>query len=263
MLRPYAAIASALVLCALCQVPTVDALAAASVEQYVAAVAAGLPPEASAVVPRIDGTSRRLLATRGYLRASNTFASRWSWSAQQIAAYRTTAEYRDLLAEVERVRARFEARNPGYSLYANTETRSLDLQLERWNENPSVAAIATELQRVARRELEAGGYPAIAHATAAHKFAEFLRGWRPPRAIPLAAPGLSLHGQSRAIDFQVMQGDALIAGTQIADVARVWQRQGWARKLEQAVAGSRFVGPLQSPNEPWHYEYVPSTVAEQ
>lgn len=163
-----------------------------------------------------------------------------------------------MLAEVARVQAAFEASAPGYSLYANTQTRSLDLQLQRWNENESVAAIAQQLQRAANEELNARAYPQAPSAASTRKFAEFLRNWRPPRAIPLAAPGLSLHGQARAIDFQVMRGDTLIAGPQIADVTRVWEQQGWARKLKQATTDTRFTGPLQSPNEPWHYEYVPT-----
>lgn len=252
-------LARALALSVLCAILPADAATErdARVERYLAAVAADLPLDARAVLPSIDNAPRRLLAVRGYLRAGEKLATRWSWSAQQIAIYETTDEYRELLAEVEHVQARFESGNPGYSLYANTQTRSLDLQLQRWNENTSVGAIARVLHQAVGDELRAGGYPQHANAAAAQKLAEFVRSWRPPRAIPLAAPGLSLHGQSRAIDFQVVKGDAVIAGTKIADVARVWERQGWARKLNAAVAGSRFAGPLQSPNEPWHYEYVP------
>lgn len=227
------------------------------VEQYLAAVALELPLDARAALPSIDGTPRRLLATRAYLRAGEAFTSRWSWSAQQIEAYLNTAEYRELIAEVNAVQARFEASNPGYSLYANTRTRSLDLQLQRWNENASVGVIAEAMHRAASKELQFGDYPQPLSAAATQKFMAFLRGWRPPKAIPLAAPGLSLHGQLRAIDFQVVRGEILVASTRMADVARVWEQRGWARKLKAAVAGSRFVGPLQSPNEPWHYEYVP------
>jgi len=80
----------------------------------------------------------------------------------------------------------------------------------------------------------------------------------PAIPVPLAAPGLSLHGQSRALDFQVRKGTQTIAGPEVASVASVWEKQGWARKLQEAVdpAQGVFVGPLQSPDEPWHYEYV-------
>ena len=79
----------------------------------------------------------------------------------------------------------------------------------------------------------------------------------PSTAIPLAAPGLSLHGQARAIDFQVMQHDRIVAGPEVATVTTVWSEQGWSRKLHDAVQGTRFKGPLAMPNEPWHYEYQP------
>jgi hypothetical protein len=82
--------------------------------------------------------------------------------------------------------------------------------------------------------------------------------WPASAALPLAAPGLSLHGQSKALDFQVRAGDRLIAGPDTATVARVWEGQGWASKLAAAINASskRFKGPLATPNEPWHFEYT-------
>ena len=77
-----------------------------------------------------------------------------------------------------------------------------------------------------------------------------------PTAPPLAAPGLSLHGRSRAIDFQIMRNGRIIAPTEVAKARSVWEKQGWARRLAAVMRDTRFVGPLQSPNEPWHYEYV-------
>jgi hypothetical protein len=68
---------------------------------------------------------------------------------------------------------------------------------------------------------------------------------------------LSLHGRSRAIDFQIVRNGRIIAPTEVAKVRSVWEEQGWARRLAAAMRDTRFAGPLQSPNEPWHYEYVP------
>jgi hypothetical protein len=134
--------------------------------------------------------------------------------------------------------------------------------LQRWNSNASVGVIADRLQDAAERELTGQSYPEHPDARATVRFANFLREWRPvPVAAPLAAPGLSLHGRSRAIDFQITQDGRIIAPTEVAKVRSVWERQGWAGKLAAAVRGSRFVGPLQSPNEPWHYEYAPSARA--
>jgi hypothetical protein len=237
----------------------VAAPASAAVADYVLAVTHDLPPVAREALPRIDSKPRQLLAVRGYLRADRQLRSRWSWSAEEVRAYESGQEYRDLLAEIAAVRARFEAANPGYSLYANTAARSLDLQLQRWNSNASVGVIAERLQQAAVHELSAKSYPAIPDARATLRFAKFLREWRPvPSAAPLAVPGLSSHGRSRAIDFQITQNGRIIAPTEVAKVRSVWERQGWAGKLAAAIRDSRFVGPLQSPNEPWHYEYASS-----
>jgi hypothetical protein len=207
---------------------------------------------------RIDSKPRQLLAVRAYLRAGQQLSSRWSWSAEEIRSYEASQEYRDLLAEIAAVRTRFEAANPGYSLYATTTARGLDLQLQRWNSNKSVGVIAGRLQEAAERELAQSTYPAHPDARATLRFADFLRAWRPvPAAAPLAAPGLSLHGRSRAVDFQITQDGRIIAPTEVAKVRSVWQGQGWASRLAAVMRDTRFVGPLQSPNEPWHYEYVP------
>jgi hypothetical protein len=238
------------------------ASAVASVDEYLLAVAHELPAAVKEALQHVEGKPRQLLAVRGYLRAEQHLSSRWSWSADQIRAYEASQEYRDLLAEIAAVRTRFEAQNPGYSLYANTSARSLDLQLRRWNSNRSVGVIAQRLHAAVERELTARAYPPHPDAQSTLRLAEFLRGWRPtPSAAPLAAPGLSLHGRSRAIDFQIMRNGRIIAPTEVAKVRSVWQRQGWAGKLAAAMRETRFVGPLQSPNEPWHYEYAPRASA--
>ena len=235
------------------------ALAFASADDYLLAVTHDLPPVAREALQRIDGKPRQLLAVRGYLRSGRQLSSRWSWSADEIRAYEASQEYRDLLAAIAAARARFEAANPGYSLYANTTARSLDLQLQRWNSNASVGVIAERLQEATVRELSANSYPAHPDAKAIARFANFLREWRPaPSAAPLAVPGLSLHGRSRAIDFQITQNGRIIAPTEVAKVRSTWEGQGWAAKLAAALRDTRFVGPVKSPNEPWHYEYEES-----
>jgi hypothetical protein len=230
----------------------------AAVDEYLLAITHELPPVAKEVLQRVGDRPRQLLAARGYIRADRQLTSRWSWTAEEIRAYEASAGYRELLAAIDAVRTRFEAQNPGYSLYANTSARSLDLQLQRWNSNPSVGVIAARLQQAALRELAAKDYPAHPDPKATVRFANFLREWRPtPVAAPLAPPGLSLHGRSRAIDFQIVRNGRIIAPTDVSKVRSVWEEQGWARKLTAALRGTRFVGPLQSPNEPWHYEYAP------
>jgi hypothetical protein len=180
---------------------------------------------------------------------------RWSWTEEQITAFGKSPDYKQLMNEVELVRSRFEAANPGYTLYANTEVRSLDTQLERWNTNPSVERVAHSIQRAVSKELLESQYPDHPDDASVNRLAKFLLQWRPPHAAPLAAPGLSLHGQLRAIDFAVLKDDKIVAPTTLTAADAVWERDGWSAKLKQATEGTRFVGPLQSPHEPWHYEY--------
>jgi hypothetical protein len=226
-----------------------------ALEPLVAGLAAMLAPEAAAALAAIDGVERRLLAARSYLRAGPDLATRWSWSAARIAEYEQSPEHRDALTEVAQVVAAFEAANPGYTLFVNRQVRSLDVQIARWNQNVSVAAVAAELAAAVRVE---AGSAADAHALA--RLRDFVVGWHatsPPPA--LAAPGLSPHGQGLAFDFQVQQGDRIVAGTDAAGAAEDWDAAGWTAKLRAAVesASHRFEGPLAMPPEPWHYDYRP------
>ena len=64
--------------------------------------------------------------------------------------------------------------------------------------------------------------------------------------------------QLRAYDFIIWQGDKIIAGSDAASIRNQWVGGGWGAKLRSIIyaASSRFDGPLQSPNEPWHYTYI-------
>jgi hypothetical protein len=231
---------------------------AAELATYMRAIAATLPPPARGALLRIEGEPRRLLAERAYLRAGDGLVRRWSWSDEQIAAFARTPRHRAFLDEVARVQARFSEQNPGYTLEAGTEVRSLEVQLQRWNANPAVGRVAAHLHHAAAVELRGASYPSIPDAEAVERFARFVKAWRPPLAAPLAAPGLSLHGQLRAVDFHVARDGRLVASTEVASVRSIWEQQGWALKLRSAIEGSRFTGPLKAPNEPWHYEYAPT-----
>lgn len=228
-----------------------------ALDKYLQHIAASLPRKAAETLQQIDGTPRRLLATRAYLRAGDELRSRWSWSMDEIHEHARSAEYRAFLNETDKVRARFEAQNPGYTLYANTEARSLELQITRFNTNKSVARVAASLHEQARAEIDKAAYDSPERADSVQHFKLFLTRWRPPTAAPLAAPGISRHGQLRAIDFQIMKGNAIVAPTDTGTVKRNWDTPGWTKKLQVAAAGSNFRGPLQSPYEPWHYEYDP------
>jgi hypothetical protein len=79
----------------------------------------------------------------------------------------------------------------------------------------------------------------------------------PKYPAPLAAPGLSHHGQARAFDFSIRRGDQIVAGTEMSLIPTAWDAAGWTAKLRRAVseASDSFSGPLEYPREPWHYEY--------
>jgi len=223
---------------------------------YLDAVSARLPDLVRPALARIAGDGRKLLAARAYLRAGAGIAERWSWTDEQIARYQNSDEYRAALTEIDKIKARFAELNPGYTLYVNTDVRSLDLQIVRWNENASVGGAADALSQDAMRVLAT--YPARPGRAAVQRFIGWLESWRPPTSPTLAAPGLSPHGRSRAFDFQIQQEATLVAGTDSTIIATVWDSGGWTQKLAAAVAVSpHFRGPLSSPREPWHYEYVP------
>lgn len=225
------------------------------IERHIAAVAATLSVDERAVLARIPTPERQLLALRAYLRAGPNLDARWSWSDAQIRSYEQSREYRQLLHDIDAITREFERRNPGYTLYANTQVRSLDTQVARWNENPGVGATADTLYRDSRAALAKSSRQPDSESLAIFK--RFLQAWRASPTSPLAAPGLSMHGQSRAIDFQIMKDGQIVAATELRSVAREWEAPGWHRKLKQAVAAAspRFKGPLAAPNEPWHYEY--------
>jgi hypothetical protein len=227
------------------------------VTAYVAVLGELIPPVAASALERIEGDGRKLLAARSYLRAGPSLAARWSWSDEQVARYEGSDEARAARAEVDRIKASFAESNPGYSLYVNVEVRSLDAQIASWNDNAAVGDASDVLLRVATEEL-ARGYPGAPDLAAAARFARWLKEGQPQASLPLAAPGLSAHGQSRAFDFQVQQGTRIVAPTEVSVIPSVWDREGWAQRLAAAVAVSKhFRGPLASPREPWHYDYAP------
>jgi hypothetical protein len=228
-------------------------------------VVAELDPRVGEALARMDGEGRQLLALRSYLRNSSRLAERWSWTAEQVAAYQATPEHAELQSEVERVRAAFAQDNPGFELWVNPQVRNLDIQLQNWNTNESVAAAAEGLSTAAGDFAESPAFQRANAAAAQRALEQFLANHVPAPTPTIAAPGLSPHGQLRAIDFQVHKDGAIVAGTRTATIAQEWDGAGWTQKLEAAVraGSSRFVGPLESPREPWHYTYAPDSVAAQ
>jgi hypothetical protein len=202
------------------------------------------------------------LALRSYLRSAPRLAERWSWTQEQIEAFEGSSEQRDLQQEIDRVRRAFTAAHPGFELYVNSEVRSLDRQVEHWNRNESVQAAADETLAAVQALVISPGFPADRPERAREALKAFLSSHRPVPTPTIAAPGLSLHGQMRAIDFQIHRDGHVVAGPTAATIARDWVATGWAAKLDAAVrvASSRFIGPQATPPAPWHYNYVPAAV---
>jgi hypothetical protein len=239
-----------------------DAHADDPLPAHVASISAHLDPRVAQTLAQLDGTGRQLLALRSYLRSTPHLAERWSWTEGQIEAFEGSAEARDLQQEIDRVRKAFIAANPGFELYVNSEVRSLDVQIEHWNSNASVTAAAERILVAAQALIASPEFPAVRSEQARVALEAFLSAYRPVPTPTIAAPGLSLHGQMRAIDFQVHQGGRVIAGPSTATIATDWLAAGWAAKLDAAVreASNRFVGPQATPPAPWHYTYVPEAV---
>ncbi len=225
--------------------------------RYLDGVSRKLDPRVWEALKRIDGDARRLLAVRGYLRAEREVGSKWAWTEEEIARYQDTDEYKRAVADVEKVAEKFAESNPGYTLYVNTKVRSLEDQIMNWNGAGSVRAAGDGLLAATLKEIAA--YEDDPGEAGLAKFERFLEGHSPSPRPTVAVPGLSPHGQMRAFDFQVKQGDRVVAGTTVSTAEVEWDEAGWTARLAEAVAksGGRFTGPLTSPQEPWHYTYQP------
>jgi hypothetical protein len=256
-MKPAACLALLLVLAS----PVVQAAPARlPAAEVVEVIAADQDRRVIAALERIEGTGRRLLALRAYLRADAQLVRRWSWTAEEIASFSGSPEDRAMQADIARVQQAFAAANPGFELWVNPEVRSLDTQLSNWNRNESVARAAARVLAAIDAWLESPAVRSMPPADMARAAEKFLAGHAPSPIPTLAAPGLSPHGQMRAVDFQVTRGGRIIAGPVSATLGAAWDAAGWTARLKAAVlaAGGRFTGPLIAPREPWHYSYTPA-----
>jgi len=225
-----------------------------SPEVWAVQASAGLDPDVIDALQRILSGDRRLLALRAYLRAGGTLGERWSWSQEQLSSYPATLEGKAATADIDAVVAAFEAANPGFTLRVTRKLRSLEVQIAHWNVDQSVGTAAAALVAALQQR-----FSGRASRPNTDQLRRALIEWNPNVAIALAAPGLSPHGQGRAFDFQVERGGKVIAGVDVTLASQQWDAARWTQKLRAAVsvAGDRFLGPLKSPYEPWHYAYAP------
>jgi hypothetical protein len=147
----------------------------------------------------------------------------------------------------------------------NPQVRSLDLQLENWNTNVSVENAGAQLLDALIRRVGPSMLKHDCATRAGPEIHQFVLSYVPSPAPSLAAPGLSPHGQMRAVDFQVHRDGQVVAGPSVASIDTDWDAAGWAERLDAAVrsAGPRFLGPLSHPREPWHYTFVPDLLGAQ
>ena len=98
------------------------------------------------------------MALRGYLRAGPDVATRWAWSKAKIEDYLKSTEHALALAEIDKVNTVFAKSNPGCSLHVNTQVRSLDEQIAKWNRSESVGRIGEQLLTRVKQELAFESY---------------------------------------------------------------------------------------------------------
>ena len=250
--------------CALCWLSAPGAFAGDPVEKYLAALQVGLDTRVIETLAEIEGTGLKLLAARAYIRNAAQLDARWSWNDAQIAAYAGSPEQLRLNAAITRVRCAFESANPGHTLFVNETIRSLDVQIARWNRSDTVKRAADNMLELFRAEVDTPAFPKASSPKGVSAFRNLLVSHKPEPTPTLAAPGLSRHGRMQAVDFQVQAGNRIVAGPDASTVTEAWETPGWKAKLKAAVteANAGFVGPLQNPYEPWHYDFRPDATAE-
>jgi len=232
--------------------------AADVMRRYVEAVIPILPECVRTTLDKIPNAGRRMLAVAYYVRRIDEIDRGWSWTSEQVAAFRKTDEYDTMVSEIEKVRRHFSEQYRGYGLRVTVDARSLDVQTHKWNTVGSVGRATSDFIDSCGRVLEdSAAFPSTPDSLSVPRFIEFLETYSPleGRIPTVAVPGLSKHGQLCAFDFKVVKGRRLVAGTSAASIPRQWEKPGWTLRLMFAVfdVSDRFEGPLDIPYEPWHY----------
>ncbi len=128
-------------------------------------------------------------------------------------------------------------------------------QVDLWNQNPTVQRLGLELKTKLLKTLET--LPDTPDPTSLQTFKKVLVEVGLSGSPSNATPGLSQHGQAKAFDFVVFKGARSSLGPSPPRSRKSGMTSGWTANLKKAVqdAGGKFVGPLASPYEPWHYIY--------
>lgn len=233
---------------------------------YIAEIRSALDPRVQNALARIPTFHRNLLALKYYLIRRDEVDEKWAWSAKEVREFKKTLEYQETISHVQMVRDTFAALNPGYRLHTQIVARDLSAQLLNWNRTKSVDIAGRALldSCLALMADSTAGYTDSPNEETIECFRMLLTNYEPPLVPTVAVPGMSDHGRLRAFDFRVTRGRRLIAGTTSAEIQKRWEESGWTERLKEAIgrASNRFDGPLDSPYEPWHYDYMPLIVAD-
>jgi hypothetical protein len=202
----------------------------------------------------------QLLALRRYIRMGGPrIARQWAWTPAE--ALKHSGEIRDLMLEAAAVVKVFEADNPGLQLTIS-QIRDLAHQVHLWCTNPTVKFSAHALLADARAKLAEATFLPSPTPAAVEEFKHWLHSYKPVKEPSSAAPGTSDHGQQHAVDFVVMRGKKIIAGTETAKIGPDWKSTGLETRLKAATEKTPAAvqlgrpvlqGPLKHPYEPWHY----------
>lgn len=202
--------------------------------------------------PGVSAQALQLLAVRRYLRAGGAkIVANWPWTvAEQQTTY--SAVIANLLQAAEETKKNFERANPGLTLKF-TRARDLDRQAYLWVTNTSVKTAAADLLKTVATELSQAIYLPNPGPEAAVRFKPFLERARVHPEPTNAAPGLSDHGQMKAVDFYVEQNGRRLADIRSSTIGIEWRATGFDKQLKTATERTGLVGPLKNPYEPWHY----------
>lgn len=227
-------------------------------QAYLDATARLLDRRMQGALKGIDDIGKRLLALKYYLKRRGAIRNSWAWTRAQALRYKRSKDYSRSISELMTLRKVFEEMNPGYSLRVNTDIRGVGDQVDLWNRTSSVEASSKSLLEKTVKELADTTWPETPDKRALSRFQGFLAKTKIPIVPTVAVPGFSQHGQLRAFDIVILSGDRIVAGTDAGSVRSVWDASGWTKKLKEAIdsANIHFSGPLHSPYEPWHYEFV-------
>jgi hypothetical protein len=207
------------------------------------------------IKPAQNAQALQLLALRRYLRLGGaTVRGNWAWTAEEALRHGNQGMFKLLVDEAAKVKAKFIAANPGYTL-ATSPLRSLERQVRLWNGNNTVQRAADGLQADMLAVLQKTSlFSNVATGPGAAYFTNLLRAAQVDPEPTSAAPGTSDNGQMRAVDFVVVgPGGQTVADTKSASIQAVWKSGGWEAKLVAAASGTKLIGPLKHPYEPWHW----------